>query len=253
MYFESNDITMYFKKYGSASNSILILPGWGDNRQSFNHIINYLINDYSIYIFDYPGFGNSKIPDHDLTIYDYANWFKSFLKNYRISNPIIICHSFGGRIATILAGLYKEKINRIIMMDGAPIKIKKNIYEYFREKFYKILKKLGLILPKKYIRTWQEFLIRKFGSSDYKNLPIDLRNTFKNIIAEDLTGYLKYILCPTLLIWGENDRITPLKYGYKIKKKIKDCGIVVYPRATHFSYLEYPLWTNLIISEFIKK
>ena len=66
MYYENNDITIFYKKHGKSSKSILILPGWEDNRNTFNTMINTLKKDYSIYIIDYPYFGNSPIPNNGL-------------------------------------------------------------------------------------------------------------------------------------------------------------------------------------------
>ena len=60
----------------------------------------------------------------------------------QIKKPIIIAHSFGGRIATLLTGYYKEKIDKIIMIDAASIKPRKSIKALIKQTTYKILKKL---------------------------------------------------------------------------------------------------------------
>lgn len=80
-----------------------------------------------------------------------------------------------------------------------------------------------------------------------------MHKTFINIINEDLTKYLKYIPSETLLIWGEKDIDTPLKDAYKINSLIKDSALIIYPNASHYSYLDYPILTNNIITEFIKE
>ena len=71
MYYNKKNISFYYKKYGTKSRNILILPGWGNTRETFNYLISCLKNDYTIYILDYPGFGKSPFPNNDLTIYDY--------------------------------------------------------------------------------------------------------------------------------------------------------------------------------------
>ena len=76
MYYSNNSITIYYKKYGNSPKTILILPGWGNNRNTFNNLIIPLKKDYTIYIIDYPYFGNSPIPNKELTIYDYSNLIK---------------------------------------------------------------------------------------------------------------------------------------------------------------------------------
>ena len=252
MYYNKDNYAIYYEKHGHGDQTIIILPGWGDTRKTFDFLINKLKNDYTIYIMDYPGFGNSPFPDHDLTIYDYTNIIRSFLTEKNINNPTIIAHSFGGRIATLLTGYYKEKINKLILIDIAAIKRKKSFKIWCKEKIYKILKQIKRIVPKKYKDTYHKKLINIFGSKDYKTLPQNMLTTFKNVINEDLRFYLSSIENETLLIWGEKDKDTPLKDARLIQKKIKNSALIIYPKAKHYSYLEYPILTIRIIDIFLK-
>ena len=251
MYFNENEVSIYYEKYGNSKEIILILPGWGNTRSTFTNIINYFKENYTIYIIDYPGFGNSPTPNKDLTIYDYTNIIRSFMKKLNIYNPIIIAHSFGGRIATLLSGYYKEQIEKIIMIDTAGIKPKKTLKSFLCEKLYKFLKHCLKLLPKIKQEYYKQKLLSIFSSNDYKDLPNGMHQTFKNIISVDLTYYLKYIESKVLIIWGKLDKDTPLKDGYKMNSLIKDSALIIYPYATHFSYLEYPFLTNKIINEFL--
>ncbi|MBE6157236.1 MAG: alpha/beta hydrolase [Firmicutes bacterium] len=252
MYYNFNDISIYYEKYGNGNKNILILPGWGDTRKTFMSMISYLKEYYTVYIVDYPGFGNSSFPKYDLTIYDYTNYIRKFIKDLNITNSIIIAHSFGGRIATLLTGYYKEDIEKLVFIDVAPIKHKKTIFKFIKEKTYKMLKKVKFILPKKYRNIYLNKLLNVFGSSDYKSLPCNMQKTFQNIVGEDLTMYLNNIKQETLIIWGELDKDTPLKDGIKINSLIKNSAIITLSKAGHFSYLDYPILTNRIIKEFLK-
>ena len=252
MYLNINDITIYYETYGDNKKSILILPGWGNTRETFHHIINNFKNNYKIYILDYPALGKSPIPKKTLTIYDYTELIIEFMKKLNIKNPIIIAHSFGGRITTLLSGYYKIPIKKLILIDIAGIKPKLTLKRYIKEKTYKTLKKLIKLLPKKVHKKTQEKLFKFFASSDYNNLPIQMRETFKNIVNEDLKKYLKKINNETLILWGEIDKDTPLKDAYKIKKEIKNSALIILKNATHYSYLNYPILVNNIIYEFIK-
>lgn len=252
MFFNSSNINIYYEKYGTKENTILILPGWGNTRATFYNIINYFKDDYTIYIIDYPGFGNSPIPSVPLTIYDYTNLIIDFMNEKNIVNPIIIAHSFGGRLTTLLTGYYKEKISKLILIDIASIKPKKNIYQKIKEKTYKLLKKGISILPLLKREAYHQKLIKIFGSKDYQNLNPTMQQTFKNIVNEDLKYYLQYIESETLILWGKKDQDTPLKDAIKINNLVKNSALIVFPNATHYSYLQYPGLTNKIIHEFIK-
>lgn len=253
MYFKYNRHNIYYEKYGTNKDTILILPGWGNTRPTFNYIIDNFKNNHSIYIIDYPGFGNSPIINNDLTIYDYADIIISFMKQLKIENPTIIAHSFGGRITSILAGKYKIKIKRIILIDVAGIKRVKKLKIIIKEKIYKLLTKLTNLLDEKNKVIIRKKLINYFSSNDYKYLPNNMKKTFQNIINEDLKKYYKNIDIDTLIIWGENDLDTPLKDAFLLNKIIKNSGLVIYKKRAHFSYLEEMNKTIIILNSFIKK
>lgn len=246
-----NDITIYYERIGKSNKkTIIIFPGWGDNRSTFYNIINYFKDKYCIYIFDYPGFGKSDSFNTTLSIYDYAELFYNFILDMNINNPYIIAHSFGGRITAILLGKYNLNVEKLVLIDVAGIKRLKKISLLFKQFSYKLLKKIKYILPKKLRYLYLEKLISIFGSTDYKNINSSMRNTFKNIVNEDLRKYYKLIKSSTLIIWGDNDYDTPLKDAYLLNKYITDSAVIIYKNSSHFSYLEYSLYTNKILASF---
>lgn len=251
--FSYNNISIKYYKYGNKNKYILILPGWGNTTNTFINIINLLKEEYTIYTLDYPGFGNSPIPNKELTIYDYAILIKEFIKKYNIINPIIISHSFGGRISSLLISKYHIKVNKLILIDVAGIKRTKNIKLFLKEKIYKILKKLIKLFPKIKQEELKQKLLLIFSSNDYKNLPPTMHKTFKNIIKEDLRNYYKEINNETLIIWGEKDQDTPLKDGIYLNKVIKNSALIIYKDSTHYSYLENIYLTNKILEKYLIK
>ena len=238
-----------YYKYGNNKKVLIILPGWGDTRNTFNYYINSLKDKFTIYIFDYPGFGNSIFPNHSLTIEDYAKYIKSFIEENNIINPYILCHSFGCRISILLICKYRILVDRLIIIGGAGIK-RKSIRKRYRILKYKLLKKLSIFISKNKKEKYLKRLINKYGSSDYKELNSLQRKTFSIIVNTDLRKYIPYIYCPTLLIWGELDTSTPLKDGKYMNKKIKDSALITIKKGTHFVYLEYPFYILNIINNF---
>lgn len=252
MYFNYKYCKIYYEKFGNGKKVILILPGWGNNRKTFYNIITQLKNKFTIYIFDYPGFGNSILPSKDLTIYDYSEIFIEFLKQNNIKKPIVIGHSFGGRLIITLAGYYKIDFKKIILIGSAGIRPKKTIFQKIKQTTYKFLKNASNILPYKTKKKFNNFLLNIFASTDFLALPSTLHKTFINIVNEDLSIYLKDIKNEVLLIWGENDKSTPIKDAYKMNKLIKNSGLIIIKRASHFCYLEYPNYINIILEEYLK-
>lgn len=253
MYYNKDSYSIHFEKYGEGKKKIVILPGWGDTRSTFDSMIYEFKSKYTVYIMDYPGFGQSIFPDKDLTVYDYTNMIRDFLESENIDNPIIIAHSFGGRIATLLTGYYKDKVDKLILIDSAGIKPRKNPYQIFKTYTYKFLKKLKIFLPKRKRSIYLKRLLHLFGSADYKALDQNMLKTFRNIVNLDLKYYFKNIDVKTLILWGKKDKDTPVKDAYAIHKYIKNSKLYVFPDATHFSYLNYPTMTHQLILNFIEK
>lgn len=251
MYFLYRDFKLYYEKIGTGEKNILILPGWGDTRKTFTHMINFFKNEYTIYIIDWPGFSNSPFPKTNLTIYDYADLINNFINDLELKNLTLIGHSFGGRIIILLTGYYNKIYDKVILIDSAGVKRKKNFYTILKQTMYKVLKKIKYFLPKKYRKKYLEKLISIFGSCDYKDLSLNMRKSFSNIVNEDLSIYLKHISMEVLLIWGNNDIDTPLKDGKLMKKEIKDSSLIVL-NGTHYVYLENIYLVNNIIYEYLK-
>ncbi len=241
-----NNSNFKYKKYGNSNKVLIILPGWGNTRKTFDFYINNLKDKFTIYIFDYPGFGESLFPNNDLTIYDYALYIKRFIEDNSINKPYILCHSFGCRISILLIGKYRVLVDKLIIIGGAGIR-RHSIKRYLRTKKYKLLKKLSVFIPKKKRYIYLNKLRNKYSSNDYKDLSSNMKNTFNNIINADLRKYLKYIYTPSLLIWGEKDTSTPLKDGKLMNRKINNSGLITIKKGTHFVYLEYPFYILKII------
>lgn len=253
MYINIDNINIYYMKYGNKQQTILILPGWGDNRKTFDYLINYLKEYFTIYILDYPGFGNSSMPEKDLTIFEYANIINKLIISLNLENPILIGHSFGGRIISLLTTIYENKYKKLLLIDIAGLKKKKDLKLYLKQTTYKLLKKLGFILPNKLRRKYINFLFNKFASSDYKTLDKRLSITFQNIVKVNLEKYIKNINLETLILWGDNDDITPLSDGIKINKLIKNSTFIKIENTRHFPYLEKKYLVSRIIFEYLKK
>jgi pimeloyl-ACP methyl ester carboxylesterase len=89
------------------------------------------------------------------------------------------------------------------------------------------------------------------GAGDYVATP-QLKKIFVNVIKEDLSPYFGKIHIPTLIIWGENDDVTPVSYGITMQKNIKNSSIKILENAGHFCFLDHPDNFLKAIINFIK-
>ncbi|MCB0338647.1 MAG: alpha/beta hydrolase, partial [Bdellovibrionales bacterium] len=94
-------------------------------------------------------------------------------------------------------------------------------------------------------------LYRLFGSSDYRAAGA-MRQTLVKVVNEDHSHLLSKIHCPTLLVWGDQDTDTPLWMAKKMEQEIKDCGLVVFSGAGHYSFLDRSQQFCLVAAKFLE-
>lgn len=237
------DTYINYVQYGKEkAQDLVLLHGWGQNIEMMDPIGQRLKNNFRITILDWPGFGNSFEPSFSWTVLDYYEMLTEFLDKLNIKDPIIIGHSFGGRIAIIYAA--KKKVKKLVLF-AAPFR-RTNKKATVKIKVLKTLKKIPLL------NKLENYVKSKIGSTDYKNASPIMRRVLVNVINENLSFYLDKIKSPTLLIWGSNDSEVPLKEAKYIESIIKDCGLVVYEGCSHYAYLERINQTISVLKEFFK-
>ncbi|MBQ8452103.1 MAG: alpha/beta hydrolase [Clostridia bacterium] len=226
---------MNFLKFGLSKSYIVFLHGWGANKNSFLWTREFFEN-YSLIFVDFDGFGESPEPKFPLTVDGYANNLKTILDNYEIKKLVLVGHSFGGRVAIKFLSKFQNlfPVTKLLLVDSAGIKPRRGLNYYFKIFQYKIIKKLSQKRPE------LKEKLDAFGSSDYKKLSPIMKETFKNIVNEDLSFDAKKIQSQTILMWGKNDKETPIYMAKKLSKLINNSVLKVYENAGHFSFLDYP-------------
>lgn len=234
-----NGVFVNYTDVGSGE-AVVLLHGWGQNIQMMEPIGNNLINK-RVVIIDLPGHGKSEEPKEAWTVYDYASCIHTLLTNLKIDEPILIGHSFGGKISLVYASKYKTK--KVI---GLACPFKKQIVKLsFKTKALKLAKKIPVL------NKLEGFAKKHIGSTDYKNASEMMRKIMVLTVNTDITEDVKKIKCPTLLIWGTKDLQVSIDDAYELEKLIKDCGVVVYDGCTHYAYLERLDQTLRVIKSFI--
>ncbi|MFV0498692.1 MAG: alpha/beta fold hydrolase [Bacilli bacterium] len=79
MHYIYNEIKINYEDVGSSKNTLVLLHGWGQNIEVMKPIGNYFINEFRVIYVDFPGFGASEEPTCGWSVYDYAQFLKSFL------------------------------------------------------------------------------------------------------------------------------------------------------------------------------
>ncbi len=214
---------------------IIILHGW--NLSAINYLLlKELLNKkgYKVISIDLPGFKKTKPLIHPYTIHDYGRYVMKYLKKKDINKVVIIGHSFGGRIGIYLSINFPNTIKGLILTGtpglGEDLTIKETIY-LFLAKVGKIIFSVPIVSVCGNLA--RKFLYRLVGSYDYYNTKGTLRETFKNIVAFRLESLLSKINTPTIIIWGQDDKVVTVKVAQGMNKLIKNSKLVIIPQARH--------------------
>ena len=210
--------------------TIIILHGWISSKETFSfstikyrNLIGELErNGYAVFVPDLPGFGSARMPDRPLTLSDYAGSVYDYLRRQGNKKVVLLGHSFGGRVALKFSQLHPECTKALIISGTpgySPVGKCKLLISTIVSKFGSRALNIPLFSAyRESVRDWFYWLV---GARDFYRAQGVMRQTFKNIVQEDLVGAMRSVRIPCLLLWGEYDSIVPVGIGQKMHKTIR--------------------------------
>jgi pimeloyl-ACP methyl ester carboxylesterase len=196
---------------------VYIIHGWTYSTDKWEPFLNRL-NEKGV------GFEMLKIPGLTApigevwSIDDYVRWLNKKLPGNR-GKLTLLGHSNGGRIAAAFISKYPGRVDRLLLIDSAGILNKKLTFR-IKKIFFSILAKT----TKKIVSSdlLKNLTYKLLGEEDYNKADPILKKTMINLISKDCSLEFGKINIPTLIIWGKEDKITPLSDGKKIHSLIKN-------------------------------
>lgn len=222
---------------------IIIIPGWTYSTDKWTEFSGTLKKSgRKVDTLGVPGLTEPSSKIWDLK--SYSLWLKEKLKNEK--SVVLIGHSNGGRIAIAYAAANPGKLSRLVLIDSAgifhnepPLRLKRFVFRTVS----KIGKGLGVS------KKSGSLMYKLAGEHDYERANLNMRETMKNLIYKDLTPQMKKITTPTLIIWGEDDKVTPISDARKIKSQIKKSKLFVIKGAGHSPFYTHPREVLRILSK----
>lgn len=225
--------------------TIILLHGWGKQKstETYYHQTSEIFRKkgFTVYAPDMPGFGKSPKPAHPFTLADYADFVRSFIAKHHIQKPILIGHSFGGRVALKYVSRDDTGVQAVVLAGTpgySPVSKIKWIASLIISKIGAIVFSLpGLSRIADKVRERYYFLI---GARDFYRAEGAMRQTFKNIVGEPLDDLMKAVRVPTLLLWGQEDIIVPVRIAKRMEQTIPQAKLIVFPHGQHSLITDEP-------------
>lgn len=251
---------LHFSEYGSGK-PIVLLHAFPLSSRMWETQVEFLAQrGWRVILPDHPGFGHSMISADTTTIDAVAQSVAELLEDLNIEQSIVGGLSMGGYVALSFYRNFPEKVSALVLADTTA----KNDSPQRRESRFQLIEKIEKfgsevlideMLPKmisehtkKSNAPLVEDIVNAMKEADEKGVSAALRGMAKR---EDFSGFLPSIKVPTLLIFGENDRITDIKEADFLHTKIEKSILSFVPDAGHLSNLENPEVFNESLLEFL--
>lgn len=211
-----------------ALKKIIILPGWSKNIQSWRQFISFIEDQNTkVELLRIPGL-TTKI-DKPWTLGDYLTWLKEIVdkENRKV---ILLGHSNGGRVSSEFVSRYPQKIEKLILIDSAGV-YHNELPVRAKRLFFKTLGSLGKKFTKS--EVLRKALYKLARENDYFEASPIMQKTMINLLLSDKNHDFSKISVPTLIVWGGQDKITPLSDAKIIRTLIKNSKLSVIDSARH--------------------
>lgn len=249
----------YTNNNKQAKDTLVLLHGLGDEKNSFVQTAKFLSKDYYLILPDLLGSGeNSKEGSIDLSIKGQVEFLNEFLSKMRIRSFILGGNSMGGHVSAAYAIAYPDKVEKLILLNapgltlddhvvytgfGKEIQNEEELNAVFSRVFYKVpdmprpIKKL--------------FISNINGSRDFLNNKVIPQ--IKNGEFFDLKDQINQIKAPTLILWGKHDVVVKFNVAKRFKRDIPTSELELIENAAHSPQLEVPTQVATSINKFIQK
>jgi len=244
-----------------AGRPVIILHGWGSRADLWTPVQEKIAScGFKVIVPDLIGFGQSDPPLTGWRVDDYVSWFEDFIqkiseRHQEFKEPFfLVGHSFGGRIAIKIAAGRSLSLKGLVLCGAAGLPPETSL----KLRMLSGLAKSGSNLIKKMKLDWlhdsaRDFYYRLLHQHDYLKVSRTMKDTFRLVVEEDLSGCLPAIETPTLIIWGEKDYIVPIEQAHRFHQAIKGSQLKIIKEIGHSPQLEAPEKLVELLQHFFQK
>jgi pimeloyl-ACP methyl ester carboxylesterase len=228
--------------------------------------------DHRVIAMDLPGFGHSPMPREKITISAYARILDELLEKLGVDAAMVVGNSMGGFVSTELAIAFPQRVERLVLVSAA------GISTYRHRDVERIEPYLRRLAPMVAVYTgWtaarSDWIVRRRGLRNMTlglvarhpgRLPAalaaeQLRGAGKPGFMQALQANIDYpikerlpeIACPTLIVWGAEDKVIPVSDASVFEELIPNSRKVIFEDTGHVAMLERPSSFNQLLGEFI--
>jgi pimeloyl-ACP methyl ester carboxylesterase len=259
-----NGIDLFYNIQGSSENeSLLLIAGYDSDSSTWTAMMRSLVKQYQVLRFDNRGVGRSSALDSPYSIKQMAADTAALLDYLSISKVHVAGHSMGGQIAQELALAHPEKIQSLIVLSSWTKADEKfnSLMEMFGDLAQRVERTLYLRVLLPWLFTDRFYstpgvmkqLIELIENYPFPPSPHGLYHQSRAILGSDTSDRLADIHCPTLVMVGKEDLLTPVRFSEQLAQGIPNAELAILERGGHAFLVESADTVAKVMLDFLAK
>ena len=242
-----------FLEQGNGGEAVLLLHGLFGSPSNWNTVVHDLSSEFRVYALQFPiQYEPNRSPKLYSTVRELTEYTKAFIDHVGADRVTVAGNSLGGQVAIDFCLMYPELADRLIITGSAGL-FEKNLSggevpkvnrEFIREKAGDIFYDPS-ILTEEMIDVIQEML----GDRSYVRYLLRIAKATRDY---NVKHELEKIKIPTLIVWGEDDQITPPEVAHEFNEHLENAQLVFIDRCGHSPPMERPREFSRIMREFLE-
>jgi pimeloyl-ACP methyl ester carboxylesterase len=237
--------------------------------QNWLENIPHFARSHRVIAVDLPGFGESELPNEDISIPGYGRFLDAFLAEVGIERTVLVGNSMGGFIAAETAISHPARVDGLVLVSAAggvfPAGRKTRAQARFGMLTYPLtplfmarrtgamrrprLRAAMLLLVVRYPSRIRPELVWEVSSGAGKP---GFRAALRALLDYDFRERLPEVSDPTLIVWGRNDQVVPVRGADEYERLIPGARKVIFEQTGHVPMLERPARFNRLLDEFLE-
>jgi pimeloyl-ACP methyl ester carboxylesterase len=233
---------------GAKDDVIILLHGLMGALSNFGGLVDHFAKTHNVVFPFLPIF---EMPLRKLSVMGLVDYVERFIDHQGYSNVHIVGNSLGGHIAQLYVLRRPEKVKSLTLTGSSGLFEnamgstfpKRGNYEYIKKKTEDVFYDSSI--------ATKEYVDDLYETVNNRGKAIRIITTAKSAIRHNLGDKIHAILCPTLLVWGREDSVTPLFVGEKFNELIPNSQLAIIDKCGHAPMMEKPKEFNVIYEGFL--